>query len=268
MTGTLASAFFPGYVTHVRFRPRAHRLDYRIFSLLIDLDELDELGTRFRLLSIDRFNLFAFHAKDRGNGTGRDLKAQVESAMAAAGLTPDGGPIRLLTMPRVLGWAFNPLSVYYCYTRMGALTALLYEVDNTFGERHGYLIPVDGLQTGEIRQTCPKGFYVSPFMGLDLTYAFRVRPPKSNFAITIDVGDAEGTILSARHLGRRVELSDGALLRAFAAIPFLALQVVAGIHWEALKLWLKGVALHAHPAPPAVPMTIIPRSPPTRGHAP
>jgi uncharacterized protein len=268
MIDALASALFPGYVTHVRERPHRHTLGYRIYSLLIDLDELGALGKQYRLLSVDRFNLFSFYTKDRGDGTGLDLKGQVERALAAAGLIPDGGPIRLLTMPRVLGLAFNPLSIYFCFRRTGEIAAILYEVDNTFGERHGYLLAVEGAGTREICQTCPKGFFVSPFMDMDLTYTFRVRPPGPAFSVVIEVSDGEGTLLTARHLGRRVELSDGALLRAFVAIPLLAVKVVGGIVWEALKIWLKGVQVRAHPTASLNPVSIVARSKSTKVQAP
>lgn len=258
MTPTLVSALYPGDVAHHRLRPREHRLAYRLWSMLIDLDELPELDRRLRLFSVDRFNLFSFHARDRGDGTGRDLKGQVEDAMRRAGLAPDGGPIRLFTMPRLLGWAFNPLSIFFCHRRDGRLAAILWEVDNTFGERHGYLIPVEESDGGEIRQTCDKAFYVSPFMDMALTYAFRVRPPADLFALVIDVDDAEGRLLTARHLARRIDLTDRALLRLFFAVPFLTLRVVGGIHWEALRLWLKGVKLRLRPPPPATPITTVP----------
>lgn len=257
MSGPLTSALYAGHVTHARVRPRQHRLAYDIWSLLIDLDELPALARRFRLLSIDRFNLFSFNARDRGDGSGRDLRAQVEAHMAAAGLVADGGRILLLTMPRVLGWAFNPLSVFFCYRRSGEMAAILWEVDNTFGERHGYLIPACGAEDdGELRQTCAKRFYVSPFMDMDLTYTFGVRPPGERFSIRIEAADAEGAVLIARHAGRRHELSDRALLAAFAALPLQTLRVLGAIHWEALKIWRKGVALRERPPPPATLVSI------------
>ncbi|NLH83009.1 MAG: DUF1365 family protein [Phyllobacteriaceae bacterium] len=257
MTPPFASALYPGLVTHHRLRPREHRLAYRVWSMLLDLDELPELDRRLRLFSVDRFNLFSFHARDRGDGTGRDLRGQVEDAMRRAGMAPDGGPIRLFTMPRFLGWGFNPLSIFFCHAHDGRLTAILWEVDNTFGERHGYLIPVEETVGGEIRQRCDKAFHVSPFMDMDQTYAFRVKPPTELFSLVIDVHDADGRILEARHLARRETLSDRALLRLFFAVPFLTLRVVGGIHWEALKLWLKGVKLRFKPPPPTEPITVV-----------
>ncbi|MGV3551181.1 DUF1365 domain-containing protein [Rhizobium sp.] len=254
----LASALYPGHVSHVRLKPRIHRLNYRIYSLLLDLDELDELDRRLTWFSVDRFNLFSFRRKDRGDGTGQDLKGQVERAMRSAGIEPDGGPIRLLTMPRLLGWAFNPLSTFFCYRRDGSLAAILWEVDNTFRQRHAYMIPVDAVGAdGEIVQHCDKAFYVSPFMEMGLAYAFRVQPPDETLSIRIDVSDAEGKVLGARHVARKQQLTDRALLSAFFAIPLLTLKVVGGIHWEALKIWLKRVRLVARPAPPENPVSVV-----------
>ncbi|MGF9564340.1 DUF1365 domain-containing protein [Neorhizobium sp. BT27B] len=257
MSAGLKSALFPGHVTHARLKPKEHRLAYRIYSLLIDLDELNVLDQRLKVFSVDRFNLFSFYRKDRGDRSGSDLRAQVEEAMNAAGLQPDGGPIRLLTMPRLLGWAFNPLSVFFCYGNDGALRAILWEVDNTFGERHGYMIPVAEGAGNEIVQHCDKAFYVSPFMDMDLRYTFRVSPPTDKLSIRIETRDDKGLVLTARHLAKRTELTDGALLKAFFAIPFLTLRVVGGIHWEALKIWVKGVGLRVRPKPPEMPVSHI-----------
>jgi hypothetical protein len=257
MSGSLKSALYPGHVTHARARPRQHRLAYRIYSLLLDLDELDLLDKRLQWFSVDRFNLFSFYRRDRGDRSGSDLRAQVECSMRAAGIETDGGPIRLLTMPRLLGWAFNPLSTFFCYRNSGELAAILWEVDNTFGERHAYLIPVEAGQGKEIVQHCDKAFYVSPFMDMDLRYLFTVSPPEERLSIRIDTFDAQGLVLTARHLARRTELTDRVLIKAFFAIPFLTLRVVGGIHWEALKLWLKGVRLRAHPAPPETSVSLV-----------
>lgn len=260
MSDALASALFPGHVTHARARPKVHKLSYRIYSLLLDLDELDDLGRRLRWFSVDRFNLFSFYRRDRGERSGVNLRGQVEQAMHAAGIAADGGPIRLLTMPRLLGWAFNPLSTFFCYCKSGELAAILWEVDNTFGQRHAYMIPVAPGQTGEIVQDCDKAFYVSPFMDMQLHYLFTVSPPGERLSIRIDVFDDQGLLLTARHLARRTELTDSALLKAFFTIPFLTARVIGGIHWEALKLWLKGVRLRGRPAPPAEPVSVVPIS--------
>ena len=266
MSQPLTSALYPGLVTHIRFRPKVHRLSYRIYSLLLDLDELDEVDRRLRWFSVDRFNLFSFYRKDRGDRTGRDLKGQVERSMRAVGVEPDGGPIRLLVMPRLFGWAFNPLSTFFCYRKSGELTAILWEVDNTFGERHAYMIPAAPPEPGgEIVQHCNKAFYVSPFMDMDQHYVFRVSPPADLLSVKIETSDAEGPMLTARHVARKQELTDRALLKAFFAIPFLTLRVVGGIHWEALKIWLKGVRLRARPAPPRHSVSAVRDVPDLRG---
>lgn len=254
MTGS--SALYVGHVMHRRMRPRTHRLRYRIFSLLLDLDEIDALAKRLRFLSHNRFNLFSFHDRDYAEGLTQTLRAQVEQHLASAGLNLSGGRIRLLTMPRILGFAFNPLSVYFCFEAAGALRAILYEVNNTFGERHSYLLPVEQVD-GAIRQECVKHFHVSPFMGMDMRYAFRVTPPGERLAIAITGSDHDGPLITAIHSAERQPLTDAALLRAFATHPLLTLNVVGGILWEALKLWAKGVPVHDRPAPPPHPVTIV-----------
>lgn len=255
------SALYAGLVTHHRRRPHDHRLAYRIYSVLLDLDELDALDRRLRLFSIDRFNLFSFRRRDRGDGSGGDLRAQVEDAMRKAGVVPDGGKILLLTMPRLLGSAFNPLSVFYCLRQSGALAAVLWEVDNTFGERHAYMIPVEGDGRGEIVQDCGKAFHVSPFMDMALDYRFRLRAPDDLLGLVIEVSDPSGLLLTARYQARREALSDFNLLRRFFLTPLLTLRVLGGIHWEALKLLRKGMRLRPRPPPPKAPVTFVRAAP-------
>lgn len=256
---TDVSALYVGHVMHRRTRPRAHRLRYRIFSLLLDLDEIDGLTGCLRLFSHNRFNLFAFHDRDHGDGTGGSLRRHVEYHLAAAGLDIGGGAIRLLAMPRILGFAFNPLSIYFCHDREGALRAILYEVNNTFGERHSYLVPVDP-SDGAIRQQCEKTFHVSPFMAMDMRYAFRVAEPGARLSIAITGSDANGPLITAVHSATRHPLTDAALARAFLTHPLLTLKVVGGILWEAARLWIKGIPVHDRPAPPLHPVTIAPRN--------
>ena len=253
------SALFFGRVLHRRTRPRAHTLRYRIFSMLFDLDELPELPRRLRLFSYNRFNLFSFYDRDHGPGQAGPLRPYVESLMREAGLQPDGGPIRLLCSPRILGAAFNPLNTYFCHRRDGTLAAMLYEVNNTFGQRHSYMIPaVEPGEGAEILQSCGKEFYVSPFMDMAMTYRFRVVPPAKSVSVCIQTDDSGGTVLFAAFTGHRAELSDMRLLATFLRYPLLAAKVLGGIHWEALKLWRKGVGLRPRPALPHSAVTVIP----------
>ncbi len=247
-----ASALYRGQVMHRRLRPARHALRYRVFWLLLDLDELPALARRLRLFSCARFNLFAFHPRDHGDGSATPLRAQVETLLAQAGIA-GGGAVRLLTMPRLLGFAFNPISVYYCHDAAGTLSAILYEVNNTFGERHAYLLPVRG-GPGIVHQRAAKAFHVSPFLPLRLDYRFRVMPPGERLVLGISAEDEAGPVLTAALAARRHDLSDAALVRAFLAMPLLTAKVVLAIGWEALLLWLKRVPVIAHPRnhPPAI----------------
>jgi hypothetical protein len=254
----LRSALYDGRVWHRRFKPRLHTLAYRIPMILLDLDELAVLDRRLRLLSIGRFNLMDFRESDHLDGSATPLKAQVDAILAAGGFMP-GGRVRLLCMPRVLGSVFNPLSVYFCKAPDGRLQAILYEVNNTFGQRHSYLLAADDSDPA-VRQTCEKRFYVSPFNGLDMSYGFRVVPPggfadPQPMSVRIDVSDAEGLLMSAAFTGARQVLSDRTLMAAWLRHPLLMAKVVGAIHWEALKLWLKGVRLTDRPPAPLHPVS-------------
>lgn len=255
---SLRSAIYRGRVTHARTRPRRHALAYRVYTMLFDLDELDTLARRFRWFSVDRFNLLAFYGRDHGDGSGRPLKAQVEAHLTAAGIAA-GGRIAVLCYPRVLGCVFNPLSTYFCHRPDGTLAAVLYEVNNTFGQRHSYLVEVDDPAARPIRQGCGKVFHVSPFMAMDMRYDFALQPPEDHVSVTVRGSDAAGTLITANFTGTREELSDRALLATFLRHPLLTLKVVGGIHWEALKLVAKGIGLHGRPAPPADAVTVTRR---------
>lgn len=253
-----ASAIYRGGVMHRRLRPRAHRLKYRVFWLLLDLDEIDSLDRRLRFFSRNRFNLLSFHDRDHGDGAGSALRPQIEALLGRAGIDIAGGAIRLLTMPRVLGYVFNPISLYYCHDADGRIVAMVYEVTSTFGLRHAYVIPValEDQAPGLIRQDTAKALYVSPFMGMEMDYAFRGRAPGECLDLSIDGSDAEGLLITAVMYGERRPLDDRALLAAASAFPFMTLKVVAAIHWEALKIWLKGVGLTRQPPPAPEPVTI------------
>ncbi|MCE7901189.1 MAG: DUF1365 domain-containing protein [Gammaproteobacteria bacterium PRO9] len=254
MKSVLQSALYVGSVMHRRVRPKQHCLRYSIFYLLIDLDEVDDLAARLRLFSHNRFNLFSFHDRDHGDGMATSPRDRIERHLREGGIESEGA-IRLLTMPRILGYAFNPLSIYFCHKLDNSLSAILYEVNNTFGERHSYLIPVSPGAKVPIRQESRKSFYVSPFMSTDMAYSFSVVPPGEQMAVSIVGRDAEGPVLVARLAATRRELTDASLARAFGAYPFLTAKVITGIYWEALLLWLKGVRLHRRPPAPGQTVT-------------
>jgi uncharacterized protein len=253
---TFHSALYVGSVMHRRLRPRVHRLRYRVFWILLDLDEIDRLQRNFRLFAYNRFNVLSFYDTDHGDGRNISLREQVDGHLRAAGIDIQGGSIRLLCMPRIFGYGFNPLSIYFCHRADGSVAATLYEVHNTFGERHSYLIPIEAGAGPIIVQHCQKHFYVSPFMDMDLNYAFRVTVPGERASLAIDVSDKDGRVLTAALAGKRVTLSDTALLRLLATHPALTLKVVAAIHWHALRMLFKGFKLRPRPSPPDRPVTV------------
>jgi uncharacterized protein len=233
-----------------------HRFRYRAFWLLLDLDELPELSSKLRFLSHNRPNLFSIYDTDHGNGV--SLRSQVERRLGEAQVDISDGAIHLLCMPRTLGHCFNPLSIYFCYHKSGALAALVYEVHNTFGEQHRYVIPVERMGA-ILRQRCRKAFYVSPFMDMDLRYEFRVAVPDDQVSVGISAKSPAGLVISAVLAGTRRDLTDRTLLSAFMTIPMVTLKVIAAIHWEALRLWWKGLRLRRRAAPHAHLPTAMPK---------
>lgn len=249
------SALYAGQVMHRRTRPRRHRLRFRLLYLLLDLQELDRLDDSLRLFSRNRFNLFSFYDRDHGDGSALPLAEQIERHLRQAGIVA-GGPIRLLTLPRMLGYVFNPLSLYFAYRPDGSLAAILYEVNNTFGQRHNYLVPVTAGACKLVRQESAKSLYVSPFMSTDMRYGFAVTPPGEKLTVAVTAYDAQGALLFARLAASRLDLTDRALARAVVLYPLLTLKVIAGIHWHALLLWLKGIRLWRRPPAPAYNLTV------------
>ncbi len=234
------SAIYEGWVMHRRLTPRHHRFKYRVFSVLLDLDELPGLG--LRLFRHNRGGLFSFHDQDHGDG--RPLRVWLDDLLARQGIVADGAR-RVLCYPRILGYVFNPLSVWFCHGADGALKAVIYEVHNTYEERHAYVLPV-GDDERLVRHGCAKAFYVSPFLSPDCRYQFRIRTPGADVAVAINEDEAGRPILNASFAGARREMTDGALLKMFLRYPLMTVKVVVAIHYEAVRLMLKGVRRHAH----------------------
>lgn len=253
-----AASLYVGPVMHARLKPKPHRFTYDVFSLLIDLDRLAEANRASRLFSVGRFNLVGFFERDHGAKDGRPLADQIRETLARAGVDLSGGKILLLCYPRILGYQFNPIATYWCYGAEGDLAAVVYEVTNTFHERHAYVAPVrDGeLTPAGLRQSRDKLMYVSPFLDMGMAYAFRMRPPGESVRLRILESDADGPILSATFAGERRPLTSRALAGLCAAMPLMTLKIMAAIHWEALRLWAKGVVLADHPPAPADPASV------------
>ncbi len=238
---------YVGSVMHRRVRPCRHRFEYRAFWLVVDLDRLETTARRLKFLSVERFNLFSFYARDHADGRDAPLRGRIASLATEAGFAADG-PILLLTMPRVLGYVFNPLSVYFCHDTREQLTAIVWEVSSTFGERHSYVIGVNDSAARVHRQRCRKELHVSPFIDMEIEYRFRVAESDDALSLGIADYDNDGLLMSAAMSGRRRPLSDRELLAAFARIPFETVKVTAAIHWEALRLWRKGASFIGAPA--------------------
>jgi len=247
------ATLYPGKVMHARLKPFGHRFTYCVFTILIDLDQLDSAASLSRLFSVNGSNLVSFHEadhieKDSGFKT---LRAQIDALCERAGVPPPH-KVRLLAYPRVMGFVFNPLSVYFCEDETGAPMCLVYEVRNTFGERHTYVCAVetDDISDAGIRQERTKIFYVSPFIDMGARYHFRVALPNETVRLRILETEAGEPLLSAAFSGKAAPLSTRTLLAQTIRLPFMTIKVVAGIHWEALKLWIKGANFHSRGTPP------------------
>jgi DUF1365 family protein len=242
---TTRSAIYTGDVVHARTRPRRHRLHYRVFTLLIDLDELEALSGRLRLFSRNRWAPICFRDTDHGDGTPGGLRRWVEARLEHAGLDVYRPRIEVLAYPRLWGYVFNPLTVYFCRDGRERLRAILYEVSNTFGEKLTYVIPVDAA-SAIVRQRIQKRHYVSPFVPMEASYEFFIKPPTDRISIRIDEYDADGFLLRAVFAGKRRSLTDLNLLWLLLRYPLMTFKVTAAIHFEAMRLWVKGVPVFRH----------------------
>ena len=244
------AALIRGEVVHKRLRPVEHKLKYRVFSLLIDVDQLAATAAALKLFSLERFNLFSLSARQHGYRDERPVHEFAWDAVRRAGMQDEVTSVKMLFYPRILGFAFNPLTVYFGLDRSGKPRLMIYEVRNTFGENLTYVLPAGEDRGGVWTHSTGKRFYVSPFNDVEGTYTFHTTAPGE--ALTVGVAlRTEGTPLLRTHFAGDAEpLTDRALLKAFFAYPLMTLKIVAGIHWEALRLWRKGLTLKDRPPPP------------------
>ena len=231
------SCIYNGIVTHTRFKPIRHNLRYKTFSLLLDLDEVEKLDKKLSIFSHNKFNLFSFYDKDHGDRDGSSLKTWVLSNLKKFNIHQNINTIKILCYPRIFGYVFNPLSIFYCYDNTN-LKAIFYEVKNTFNEQHTYIFKVNNNE--KIDQKCKKKFYVSPFMDMETYYNFKLLEPDEKLSVYIKQTDTEGTVLTATQTGDKKELSSKQLILNFIQYPLMTIKIISSIHYEALLLWKKG----------------------------
>ena len=244
--GSSRSCLYQCTVMHHRLTPKEHRFTYNLFLFYLDLDEIPTVCSRTKGLSHNRFNLYSFRDSDhlKTKGATGSTKQKLTAYLAQNGVDfPVDGRAILLTMPRVLGYIFNPVSFYFCFDPAGVPLCALAEVGNTFGEMKPYLLTAPDAD-GVFRLRTPKHFYVSPFSALDLVFDFKLRLPGE--ALEIHINDLQGdrTVLLSTLAGNRVPLTSARLAWLTLQFPFLTFKVIFLIHWQALRLWLKRLPFH------------------------
>ena len=251
-----------GQVRHTRLRPAVNSFHYGVFTLLLPLRTLGDAPLPSRLCSRNRFNLLSFHDADHGDGS-TPLLAWISQLLEAEGIADADGEIWLQTFPRVLGYVFNPVSFWFCHRKDGALRAIVCEVNNTFGERHCYLLDTGGPMRWGVALAARKVFHVSPFCSVEGGYRFRFMRTTQHIGgedverivARIDYDDRDGPLLLTSVSGRLQPLTDGSAASAFLRHPLMTLGVIARIHWQALKLFTKRVPFFRKPLPPASAVT-------------
>ncbi len=236
------SCIYNGSVIHKRFKPKEHFFKYKVFSLLIDLSELKYLDQKIIFFSLNRFNLISFYEKDHGDRDGSSLVDWVKLNLKNNNINIENIKIKLLCYPRIFGYVFNPLSIFFIYDDKEKLISILYEVKNTFGEQHTYVFRVDS-EINLIQNNCSKKFHVSPFIEMNCKYFFRILRPSEKLSIIIDQYDTKGKILFASQDGKRSDLTSNQLIKSYLKHPLMTFKIIFAIHFEAFKLWVKGIKL-------------------------
>lgn len=253
-----APMIYAGVVGHVRHVAPRHKFSYRMWMLAVDLDDLGPLAARSRVFRHNRFGLIGINDRDHGPRDGTPLRPWVEATLAENGLAAFGARIRFMTIPRIIGYAFNPISFYFCADSTGRLGAVLHQVKNTFGDQISYLIPVVGA-SGPIRQRVAKAMHVSPLFDLRGRYDFAFSRPEQRFRMSLRYGtDASGGSVT-RRLTATMALTaapatDRALRDQLIRMPLMAVKIIAAIHWEAIKTLLRGAKFHREPTTPHQPI--------------
>jgi len=237
---------------HQRLRPFSHRFSYSVFSMLVDIGRLDEVDRLSPLLSVNRPNVVSFWDSDHSERKGETVRAYADRLLCEAGFKRPAARILLLAYPRLFGYVFNPISVYFVYDEEQALTALIYAVRNTFGERHAYVAPIcaSELSPAGVRQTRSKLLHVSPFIAMDVRYDFRILPPGKVVRLRIHASEGADPLLAATFSGSALALATWPLTACLLKFPLMTWKIIVGIHWEALKLWLKGAPFRRSPPAP------------------
>lgn len=251
------SCIYAGTVVHKRLTPVPHAFSYRVFALCLDVDEIDRLDGALRLFSRNRRNLLSFRDCDMGDGREEPVGDKARRLLSDAGLSRYGARIELVCYPRVLGYVFNPLSVYFCRDESGRVGAVIYEVTNTFGERKSYLVEAGASGEAVLAQSCAKELYVSPYTGALGSYCFRMIPPGERVLIGVALREAGRPVLKTYFRGDRIALGDRSIASTLARHPLMTLKVMTAIHVEAARLWAKGVPLVPRHASPAYSTTIV-----------
>ena len=234
------SSIYIGNVIHKRFKPKIHFFKYKVFSILLDISEIDILDKSLKIFSYNKFNIVSFYDADHGPRDGTSIKEWVIKNLNDNRINTENIKIKLLCYPRIFGYVFNPLSVFFIYNKNSELISILYEVKNTFGEQHTYVFKTKENEN-YIKHTCKKKFHVSPFIEMDCTYFFKILKPSEKISVIIDQYDEEGKLLYASQDGDRIKLNNKNLVLSYLRHPFMTFKIIVAIHFEAFKLWTKGI---------------------------